>query len=228
MNKEYRIQDIEYPIPSTSLGSRLASNELRISVFCVLSSVFCLLSVAGCNNPNKDSLVEQVEQLNEQKTQLQKQVEQSRAENIQLKKQVRVLSGIPEEVKFDNLSRLQRVKIGRLSGFFDKDRDGKIEKLIVYVQPVDEQGDAVKASGAVNVQLWDLNKADGQALLGEWNVTPGDMKNFWYKTIITANYRLIFDIPDKVESLQEPLTIRATFTDYMTGKVFKEQKVIKP
>jgi len=27
--------------------------------------------------------------------------------------------------------------------------------------------------------------------------------------------------------MEEPLTVKVTFTDYMTGKVFKEQKVIK-
>lgn len=223
------MQDIEHSPPGPKLGSRTVKNELWTSVFCFFVTVLCLLPATGCNNPNnQDSLDEQVAQLTEQKTQLQRQIEKSRAENTQLKEQLRVLSGIPEEVKIDNLSQLQRVKIGRFSGFYDKDRDGKNEKLIVYIQPIDEQGDIIKAGGDVNVQLWDLNKADGQALLGEWNTTQNDLKDLWYKTIITANYRLTFDFPDKAEDFQEPLTIKITFTDYMTGRVFKEQKTIKP
>ncbi len=201
------------------------------SVLCFLSSVLCLLSfIGGCENANsiKTPLVEQIGKLTEQKTQLESQLEQTRAENKQLKKQMHVLSGLPEQVKGENLYRLERIVIGGYTGFFDKDKDGEKEKLIVYIQPIDEEGDIVKATGAVDVQLWDLNKADNKALLGQWNVKPGELKKLWFATLITINYRLTFDIADKVKSFDEPLTVKVTFTDYLSGKVFKEQKVIKP
>ena len=202
-----------------------------VRFFCILSSVLCFLSfVAGCENANsiKTPLVEQIGKLTEQKTQLENQLEQTRAENKQLKKQMHVLSGLPEQVKGENLYRLGKIVIGGYTGFFDKDKDGEKEKLIVYIQPIDEEGDIVKASGTVDVQLWDLNKEEGQALLGQWHVKPGELKKLWFATLITINYRLMFDIADKVKSFDEPLTVKVTFTDYLTGKVFKEQKVIKP
>jgi cell division protein FtsB len=200
------------------------------SVLCLLFSVFCLYFIAGCENANsiKTPLVEQIGNLTEQKTQLENQLEQTRAENKQLKKQMHVLSGLPEQVKGENLYRLEKIEIGRYTGFFDKDKDGEKEKLIVYIQPIDEEGDIVKAGGTVDVQLWDLNKEEGQALLGQWHVEPGELKKLWFATLITINYRLTFDIADKVKSFDEPLTVKVTFTDYLSGKVFKEQKVIKP
>jgi len=204
---------------------------LLSSVFCPLFSVLCLLSfIGGCENANsiKTPLVERIGNLTEQKTQLENQLEQTRAENKQLKKQMHVLSGLPEQVKGENLYRLGKIVIGGYTGFFDKDKDGEKEKLIVYIQPIDEEGDIVKASGTVEVQLWDLNKEKGQALLGEWHVEPGELKKLWFATLITINYRLTFDIADKVKSFDEPLTVKVTFTDYLSGKVFKEQKVIKP
>ncbi len=215
---------------------RYQKSEVRcqmsdVRFFCFLSSVLCLLSfIAGCENANsiKTPLVEQIGNLTEQKTQLENQLEQTRAENKQLKKQMHVLSGLPEQVKGENLYRLGKIVIGRYTGFFDKDKDGEKEKLIVYIQPIDEEGDIVKATGAVDVQLWDLNKEDGQALLGQWNVEPGELKKLWFATLITINYRLTFDIANKVKSFDEPLTVKVTFTDYLSGKVFKEQKVIKP
>jgi len=82
-------------------------------------------------------------------------------------------------------------------------------------------------AGAVDVQLWDLNKTDSEALLDEWRVEPEELKKLWFATMITINYRLTFDVADKIESMEEPLTVKVTFTDYLTGKVFKEQKVIK-
>ena len=46
--------------------------------------------------------------------------------------------------------------------------------------------------------------------------------------MVKVNYRLTFDITDKVTSFDEPLTVKVTFTDYLSGKVFKKQKVINP
>jgi len=204
--------------------------SLLSSVLCILSSVFCLYFIVGCENANsiRTPLVEQIGNLTEQKTQLEKQLEQSKAENKQLTKQMHVLSGLPEEVKGENLYHLQKIEIGKYTGFFDKDEDGQKEKLIVYIKPIDEEGDIIKASGTVDVQLWDLNSSEAnQALLGQWHVEPDELKKLWIAFLVT-NYKLIFDIADKVQSFDEPLTVKVTFTDYLTGKVFKEQKVIKP
>ncbi|MFC1604713.1 hypothetical protein ACFL5F_06765 [Planctomycetota bacterium] len=193
--------------------------------FCILIFLFL---VAGCANPNeKESPDVQIEQLTQEKTQLQKQFEQSEIENKQLKQQIQVLSGLPNKVKLENLNQLENIKIGRYTGFFDKDKDGKKEKLIVYIQPFDEQSDAIKAVGAVDVQLWDLNKTDGEALLSQWKVEPDELKKLWFATMLTTNYRLTFEVADIIESIEEPLTVKVIFTDYMTGKVFKKQKVIK-
>ncbi len=212
--------------------SEVRGQKSEVRFFCFLSSVLCLLSFAvGCENANsiKTPLVEQIGSLTGQKTQLENQLGQSRAENKQLKKQMHVLSGLPEQVKGENLYRLEKIVIGGYTGFFDKDKDGEKEKLIVYIQPIDEEGDIIKATGAVDVQLWDLDSSEAnQALLGEWHVEPDELKKLWFATLITINYRLTFDIADKVKSFDEPLTVKVTFTDYLSGKVFKEQKVIKP
>ncbi len=61
-----------------------------------------------------------------------------------------------------------------------------------------------------------------------WDVGPGELRKSWYKTVLAVNYRLTFDISDKVVSFDEPLTAKVTFTDYLSGKVFKDQRVIKP
>lgn len=207
---------------------RIMNNEIRYSIFSVLFSIFFLLSVVGCQQPNqKESLSAQIERLIQENTDLQKQIEQSESENKQFKQQIQVLSGLPKEVKLENLNLLDKIKIGRYTGFFDKDDDGKKEKLIVYIQPVDKQGDTIKVAGAVDVQLWDLNKTGSEALLDEWRVEPDELKKLWFATLITINYRLTFDVADKIDSMEEPLTVKVTFTDYLTGKVFKEQNVIK-
>jgi hypothetical protein len=190
----------------------------------------CLFAAAaGCESTsNNHPLKEQINTLRQEKTQLQKQIEESKSENKQLKKQIQVLSGLPHEAGAEKLYSLQRIKISNYTNFYDKDKDGKKEKLIVYIQPIDAEGDIIKAAGDVDVQLWDLNKKDGQALLGQWHVKAEDLKKVWFATLITINYRLTFDVAEEIADFDEPLTVKVTFTDYLTGKVFKEQKVIKP
>lgn len=212
--------------------SKLLNHSKTMIASSILNFAFCififLILVTSCANTNeKETHAGQIEQLTQEKTQLQKQIEQSEKENEQLKQQLQVLSGLPENVRLENLNRLKNIKIGRYTGFFDKDDDGRKEKLIVYIQPTDEQGDGLKAVGSAEVQLWDLNKTNGQAMLGQWKVEPDELKKLWFETLVSIYYRLTFDVSDAVESLEEPPTVKVTFTDYLTGRVFNEQKVIK-
>lgn len=202
-----------------------------VGFFCTLSSVLCFLAfVAGCNDAYTESpLQERVETLTIQQKQLESQLKQSTAKNEQLQKQIHTLSGLPEQLKGKNLYSIQNVEIGKYTGLFDKDKDGKKEKLIVYIEPIDEQGDVIKATADIEVELWDLSKTDGSALLAKWPpVKSDDLKNLWFDSMLKVNYRLTFDITDIVKSFDEPLTVKVTFTDYLSGKVFKKQKVINP
>ncbi|MCK4913757.1 MAG: hypothetical protein KAS69_04075 [Planctomycetes bacterium] len=164
----------------------------------------------------------------DQKLQLKAELEQYKSENEQLKEQLEILTDLPKNVRLETLHNLTRVKMTNYTNLYDKDKDGKFETLIVYIQPLDDDGDAVKAAGTVDVQLWNLNKTEGNALIGQWRVEPEELKKNWFATLLTINYRLTFDVSDKIESFNEPLTVKAIFTDYLSGKVFNEQKVIKP
>ncbi len=206
--------------------SRISYQRPVISAFFIL--IFTL-AVTGCNKANeKAQLLEKIEQLTEQNTELTGALVQSKSENEELKGQVQVLSSLPEEVKGENLYNLQKIKIGRYTDFYDKDHDGKKETLIVYIQTIDDQGDKMKASGTTEVELWDLNKQDGQAMLARWKVEPEELKKLWNATMLTINYRLTFDITEIVKSFNKPLTVKVKFTDYLTGRTFEDQRVIKP
>jgi len=211
---------------------RTTENRGQTPGFCLLTSVFCLLVLAaGCKNADTGTpgLTIQVERLSREKTRLQSQLEQSKTENERLKKQMETLAALPKDQR--ELWSIQRIEIGRLSGLHDKNKDGQKEKLVVYVQPIDEDGDTVKSPGEVQVQLWDLNKKGGQALLAEWHVGPDQLKKLWLTALLAGNYKLTFEVADKVElfkSASGGLTVKVAFTDYLTGKTFQEQKVIKP
>jgi hypothetical protein len=210
------------------IQSAKLKNSTVFSFQLLALSFFMFALAAGCENADTGmpGLTSQVQRLSREKTQLQSQLEQSKTENEQLKNQIETLTALPKNQR--ELWSVQRIEIGRLSGLHDENKDGKKEKLIVYVQPIDQDGDTVKSPGAVDVQLWDLNKKGGQALVAEWHIGPAELKKLWLTALLAGNYKLMFDVADKAGLFKEPLTVKVAFTDYLTGKTFQEQKVIKP
>ena len=191
--------------------------------------VWVVLIITGCeNSKSKSPFIDEINALKQEKTQLREQIAESEKEVEQLKEQVQILSGLPGEEKAKNLYNVQKIKVTRYTNLYDKDDDGRYENLIVYLQPIDEDGDVVKATGSVDVQLWDLNKEADKALLGEWHSGPEKLKKLWFSTIVTINYRMTYDVSEIISEYKESLTVKVTFTDYLTGKVFTEQKKIRP
>jgi len=220
MNVEYR-------------NSRLAA---RCSALIPVLLCSCALMhfVAGCESAGSRSILLELEEerntLRREKRDLTRQFEKSKLENKDLKKRKEVLDNLPPEVKPENLYRLQKIKITKYTDFYDKDKDGKKEKLIVYIQPIDEDGDIIKAVGAVDVRLQDPNKNDDQEPVAQWRVEPSRLKKLWFAGFTAANYKLTFDVADKIselESVSGGLTVKVTFTDYLTGKVLNEEKLIR-
>jgi len=195
-------------------------------------AVVWLVFAAGCESTTGISpLEEQISGLRREQRELGRELEELKAANAGLKGQISVLAGLPEKVEAEKLYDLQGIEIGRFTNLYDKDKDGRKEKLIVYLQPVDTLGDAIKAAGVAEVEVWDLSKPQHEALLGRWRVKTSEMKELWFDTFVGANYRLIFDMSESAEGVlttKGPLTVRVTFTDYSTGKVFTEQKTIEP
>lgn len=205
----------------SSRGSRTPTH-LRI---CATS---LLLFLAGCGIGTERKTPEELraEKLQQEKASLKGDVEQHRVQIEQLRAQIRELSALKD--KPNNPYELTSLRIAKISNFFDKDRDGIQETLVVYVQPIDAEGDVVKAAGTVSVQLWNLNNPNGQAMLGQWKVEPAELRKLWFNSLAITSYRLTFDRPETVGVFSEPLTLRVTFTDYLTGETFLAQQVIEP
>jgi outer membrane murein-binding lipoprotein Lpp len=211
---------------------RISDFEFRDSFFApaplvILGVALTILAGCGIGSARKNPLEVKVRELEMEKAQLAGQLEQSQVQVEQLKAQIKALSALPKG-KEGNPYTLNSVKITRYTGFYDKDGDGRREKLIVYIQPIDQDGNVFKAAGIVSVQLWDLSRSSGQALLGQWQVEPAELHKLWFDALISTSYRLMFDAPVSPETLAKPLTVQVTFTDYLTGRVFTEQYVIQP
>ena len=195
---------------------------IRIFIWLLIAGFLTLAS--GCETaPTAKQRIDAVRIENKELT---RQIEEAKKENQKLKEQLKVISDagpIRAEMVYD----LKQVTLTKYTNLYDKNKDGQFETLCVYIQPMDSEGDIIKAAGSADVELWDLSRKAENAKLGQWSVTPEEMKKLWFAAFST-NYRLSFDIAGPVKKYDHPLTVKVTFTDYLTGKVFKEEVIIKP
>jgi len=192
----------------------------RIDIFMIAMVVLWL---AGCEAPQQrtwDTLTE----CKQENTELSLHVQQLQNENTQLTQQLETTLELDKDVRLNSISTLQTVHIGSRTGFYDKDENGIAETLVVYLEPKDTAQDAIKAIGKVDIELWDLDDPNN-SLVEMWEVIPEILHTAWGGTIFNAYYRLEF-LPDNTLKQGTVYTIKMTFTDYISGKVLTDQKVI--
>jgi hypothetical protein len=107
------------------------------------------------------------------------------------------------------------LRFGRLTGFDDGG-------LTVHLVPTDQDGDDLKAAGAITVEVFDL--ADAGRRLSRVTLGPGEAMKAWNGTGLRYEYVVPCPLP---ATPKRDLTVRATFTDALTGRVFDAQQVIK-
>ncbi len=185
-----------------------------------------VLAGCGIGSERKHPAELKVEALQREKAEVAGDLEQCQVENEQLQQQIKAMAALPRDRR-ENPYKLTSVRISGLTGFYDKNGDGKREKLLVYLRPIDENGDVVKAAGTVHVQLWNLEDPNSQTLVGQWQVQPAELRKLWVSALV-SEYRIPFDVSPTPELLARPLTVKITFTDYLTGDIFRDQRVIQP
>ena len=195
--------------------------KVRLTFIGLLLAV--TLAICGCETPDK-SLWDQISELDREKSHLKQRVDSLETENAALKEQMQTLTAIGPDKRATAMTSAQKISLEKRTGLADKDKDGVKETLVVYLRPYDSSGDAVKAVGAVNLQLWDLDAAPKEALLREWNITPEELKGMWSGTMLTSYYRIANNISDLLAKPRKNLTVKITFTDYVTGKILSDQK----
>ena len=201
----------------------------RTAFFCILCSAFCVLLLVGCENKAKLKTEKQAEPVLSQSN-FKKENLKLKSENEQLKKQIETLMGIDKPARIDAVSVVETIELTSRSGIYDKDKDGNDikETLVVYLKTIDDMGDVVKAPGEVKVELWNLNAKPADALIGSWIVEPAKLKKSWSGSFMTSYYKLTFDVGAILTGKKkEELTLKVEFTDYMSGKILKIQRVIK-
>lgn len=214
----------------------IAQNSIktRNCLLCFLISVFCILSFFGCQEKTKTAkpskaLVGTKQEQTE--VSLKRENENLKAENQHLQEQIATLIGLNKNERLNAIATLSSIELTGRCGIYEKKSDSNNSQwkkmLMVYLRPIDDMGDCIKAPGAVKVELWDLNARPDKALLQVWQVKPEELKKEWSGSLLTSYYKLPFDVSSILTGKEKEFTLKVQFTDYLTGKVFNAQQVIK-
>jgi outer membrane murein-binding lipoprotein Lpp len=195
-------------------------NTLRNWIF--IGCAVCLAAgLAGCRNVSRTPW-DNLREAEEKNTELSLQVQSLQKENEQLRQQLQTLSGLDKEARLKELDTLVAIRVHRRTAIYDKNHDGTPETLVVYLQTLDSRQDQVKTAGHCVIQLWNLSKPEAEAKLAEWSLTPADLQGTWGGNIFADYYRLALPL-ETLPSAGQELTVRAVFTDLLTGKVLTDQ-----
>ena len=160
------------------------------------------------------------------------EIEQFRTRNEELCKQ---LSQRDEQIlalqnlgdkRLGQLYTVRRISLASGTGGASTDDKPGDDAVKVNVAPIDQYGSVLKAAGSVKVQVFDLAALQGKNLLAECDYDPNAAAKNWASGLFSSYYAFTLPLPAEPPAHGE-LTVRAEFTEYLTGKTFTTQQVIK-
>lgn len=179
--------------------------------------------LGGClappKNPYTIKLENRVAQLAVEKEALGRQLEDCGARKDQLAAEVDALSGLGP-ARLSKLFTVQRLRIDSLTGGADYDGRPGDDGVTVYLAPLDQDGDSIKAAGAIEVFLYDLTQPDQPRPVGHCVVDdPAEVSRAWYGGWMTNHYTIPCAWSPGVHlPASREVAVRVSFLDWLTGR----------
>lgn len=190
---------------------------------CLLAAVAA--GLVGCATYKQtDPLVVQVNKLQEENSRLRDDLQKLTASAALQRDQIQTLESLGPK-RLDRLYKVARIEITRYSGGINLAGGVGDQGVRVYIQPIDQQGDVLKSAGTFKIQTFDLAQPPEQSLLSECEYPPEEAAKHWYGGFVTYQYQ--FDCLWNSPPRHANLTLRVSFTDYLTGQTFSAEKAIK-
>ena len=194
----------------------------RTSRAALLYASLGVMLLVGCAKPNAANI-----ELRKENTRLAEALKQFQTEREAEQKQMIAATQpdaiapaiAPERLRL--LFTTHSIRLGRLTGFATID---KSPGLKVFITPIDQAGDALKAAGAIKVEAFDL--PSGGTLVGQWSFTSLAARELWNGQGLLYEYVVPCAFERPVSSKE--ITVRVTFIDELSGRVFSEQTIVKP
>ena len=197
-------------------AARLATAAMAA---CIVSSACAMLTACTAQPPPRldANMLLEIERLRTSNEQLQKQL-------LQRDEQIVALQKLGDK-RLGLLYTVQRIALASGTGGANTDDKPGDEAVKVNVAPIDQYGSVLKAAGSVKVQVFDLAATQAGNLLAECDYDPNAAAKNWASGLFSSYYA--FTLPLPAPPAHRELTVRAEFTEYLTGKTFITQQVIR-
>ncbi|MDB5323436.1 MAG: hypothetical protein JWN40_5067 [Phycisphaerales bacterium] len=187
--------------------------------------VLLLLGAAGCGSPSSANIIlrKQNQELREQIATLTRAREADAATIRALQQRVGTVPTLPQE-RLEKLFTVHGIKFTRLTGGADVDpsKPGD-EGIKVYVSPIDDDGEPFKAAGSFVIEAFDLAAKPPE--VGKWTFDVDAARKNWHGALLSHQY--VLTCPWEKPPQHDEVTIKVTFRDELTGRVFDAQTVVK-
>lgn len=194
--------------------------SLVIGTSLVIGHWSLVIFLTGCRSPDKVNvqLRKDKQQLEEQIAGLQQQLQAANARVSGFEAQRGSLPTLPQD-RLDKLFTVHGIKLGRLTGGDPSNDKGADEGLKVYLSPVDETGEALKATGAVEIEAFDLSLG-GDNRIGHWAIDSASLRARWRSL---GSFRtFVIECPWQKRPQHSKLAVKVTFHDELTGRVYEQ------
>ena len=179
------------------------------------------LAAGGCSHPSEANvqLRKDKQQLEGQIGELQQQLSAARARIAGMEQEKGTLPTLPQE-RLDKLVTVQGIKLGRLTGGDPSNTaHAPDEGLKIYLTPVDETGEALKETGTVEVDAFDLSLS-GNNQVGHWTFDANALKSRWRSLGMLRAF--VLECPWKQPPQHSKLAVKVVFRDELTGRVYDQ------
>ncbi len=187
-----------------------------------LSLLSLILLAAGCRPPPPRDLRLEVRRLRRELDEAQQRLAAQKAAIEALHRQLQIARGLSDQ----DLQRIyypDQIVLERLTGGEDFDHKPGDDGVVVFVRPVDREGDPIKVAGRLRVEVYDLTAPSGQKLIGTCEFGPDELAKMWYGKLWTYHYTV--RCPWRRPPRTNEVTVRVTFIDYLTKRVLTAQIV---
>jgi hypothetical protein len=178
-----------------------------------------LAVLAGCGRPSQANI-----ELRKENQTLQKQLADAQ---LQLQMQGNVLHSYearqptvptlgPDQL--DKLFTTHGIAFGKLTGPTDASNHSEKQGFVVYVYPVDQSNQRLKAAGSFVVEAFDL-AAKGNPRLGTWTFSRDQSAKLWAGFFV-FDYYYVLKCPWQQLPTHSEVLIRVTFVDELTQLTF--------
>lgn len=190
-----------------------------------------LLALVGCQGtvPAEDyrEVQRQLQAAQEQSAKCAQELLDAQQANRTLQDQIARLSGLSTDQRQNELILPTGIKLANMSGGYDNDNQPGDDGIVLYIQPIDRDGQVLKLAGTLKIRVLDLQSPPESMVISEQSLDAQATQEAWYGRLWTNHFTVRCPWPQGRTPAHDQVTAHVTFTDLLTGRIFTTQQTFK-